>query len=155
MPKFSTRKACHKKKKFLEAYAKLGTVSHACELVGVSYDYIYREIKRDKKFEEACWQAEQKGIDTLEVVAKKRALKNSDTLLIFLLKSKRPEVYGDRLRIAFESSALSKFCDRLIELLHSKLPRLCPHCKTNLNLHDSIAKDMLLLSQELSEKDKA
>lgn len=101
----------------LEVMPKVGMVSVAARLVGVDRTNVWRLYKRDpefaKRFDDACRAA----TDTLELEARRRALegvdeplmyqgknvgyvrKYSDQLLMFLLKGRRPKVYGDRLKV--------------------------------------------------------
>ena len=60
---------------------------------------LYRERSADPDFAKAWQDAQQLGLDSLEDVANARARKESDTLLIFLLKAHRPEKYRDRIQI--------------------------------------------------------
>ena len=49
--------------------------------------------------------AREDAIDTLQGEARRRAMNSSDTLLIFLLKSLRPEVYRETARIDIRGEA--------------------------------------------------
>ena len=143
MPKFSDKKEQRKKEQFLVAYREHGTIGYACEESGVSRKFIRGQIDNDPIFAEACVEAVEHGIDELEAIAKKRAIDSSDTLLIFLLKSKRRDVFGDRLQVGIESTALDKLVSGLIGILNKIIPRACPSCKTNLNLHEPIAQALI------------
>lgn len=103
-----------KKDEFLNAYADLGTVTHAAEHVGIDRQSHYHWMARDPdypaRFAAACEQA----VEKLEREVIRRAAegilepvfqggkevgtirKYSDTLLIFALKGLRPEKYRDR-----------------------------------------------------------
>lgn len=50
----------------------------------------------DPDYADAFSDAEDQAVDTLEEEARRRALESSDTLLIFLMKSRRPELYRER-----------------------------------------------------------
>jgi hypothetical protein len=52
--------------------------------------------RRDEAFGMAVADAIEEGTDRLEDEAKRRAMKQSDTLIIFLLKARRPDKYKDR-----------------------------------------------------------
>jgi len=102
------------KQNVLEAYVKVGTVTHACKEVGIARRTFYLWIKTDKKFLAAYQEAQEEAIESLEKEARRRAIegtlepvyqggkrvgairKYSDTLLIFLLKGAKPEKYRDR-----------------------------------------------------------
>jgi hypothetical protein len=84
---------------FLTVLRKTSDVRKAARDAGVSKQAAYQARDKDPEFAEKWQDALDEGLDNLENVARKRALKSSDTLLIFLLKSHRPEVYGDRSQV--------------------------------------------------------
>lgn len=57
---------------------------------------MYALRDRDPKFREAWEDALEHGSDRLEDIAHRRARNGSDTLLIFLLKARRPDKYRER-----------------------------------------------------------
>jgi hypothetical protein len=61
-------------------------------LVQTAYDW----RNRDTEFAAAWDAAIESGTDKLEDVARKRAVNQSDTLMIFLLKGRRPAKYRER-----------------------------------------------------------
>ena len=97
----------------LDAYAMYGTIAKACEVAGVPRSEHYRWLK-GKRYAARFAEAEEQSIQALETEARRRALVGtekplfhkgnqighvpvfSDSLLVFLLKAKRPEVYRDR-----------------------------------------------------------
>jgi hypothetical protein len=80
----------------LEAYYDLGTVIAACKRVGISRRTWYNWAEADPVFADAVRRATEHVADDLEAEAIRRAKDGSDTLLIFLLKAKRPAVYRER-----------------------------------------------------------
>lgn len=104
-----------KKKAFLAAYAEVGNITQAAEIVGVTRQAHYLWMK-DPEYAEAFAQAEQQACDRLEQEARRRAVegveepvfhrgkqcgvirKYSDTLLIFLLKGAMPHKYKERVQ---------------------------------------------------------
>jgi len=74
-------------------------VSTACRLAGVSRATAYRARQRSPKFAQEWHDAWESGTDLLEDTAFERALAGSDTLLIFLLKARRPEVFRENVRM--------------------------------------------------------
>jgi hypothetical protein len=88
-----------KKRRVLHELRKLGTVSAACDAVGIRTTTFYNWKKRDPVFMAAAEEAKAKTIDDLETEAIKRAKDGSDTLLIFLLKSLKPTVYKERAHV--------------------------------------------------------
>ena len=107
-----------KKKAFLAAFRKTGNVRLACEAAEVGRSSHYRWLETDAAYEEAFELAKEDAADILEAEAKRRAIEGvlepvgfykgepgghvrrySDTLLIFLLKGLRPEVYRERVEV--------------------------------------------------------
>ncbi len=93
---------------FLEALEATANVSEAARVAGISHRTPYRNRRKDKLFAEAWEQALERGIATLEIEVRRRALhgvsasedvKYSDSLAMFLLKAHRPEVYRDNVTV--------------------------------------------------------
>jgi len=55
--------------------------------------------KQTSSFAAEVAAAKEAGTEFLEDVARKRAVESSDTLLIFLLKARKPEMYRDTQRL--------------------------------------------------------
>jgi hypothetical protein len=91
------------KARALKAYAIAGTVKGACEAAKVGRSTWYDWIERDPAFGARVLELTEEVTDDLETEAVKRAKEGSDTLLIFLLKSKRPQQYRDRQEITVVS----------------------------------------------------
>lgn len=85
--------------RFLEVYRQTGNVRLSATTAGIDRDAVYRRRQRHERFAAAMASVRDDAIDTLEAEARRRALAQSDTLLIFLLKSLRPDVYRENLRI--------------------------------------------------------
>jgi hypothetical protein len=111
-----------KKRAWLAAYAKCGVVRQSCAAADVSHGAYYGWLKDDPQFAEAVRYAKEEFIERLEMEADRRAVEGipklkfhngkpvidprtgepyvereySDLLLIFLLKSLRPDVYRER-----------------------------------------------------------
>lgn len=107
---------------FIAALRETGNVRRAAIAAGVGRTTVYRERKKAKRFREAWDEAMQEATDLLEEEARRRAveglvrykfhqgapvlhpvtneayyeLEYSDTLLIFLLKAHRPEMFRER-----------------------------------------------------------
>ena len=80
---------------FLDALMQHGNVSRAARTAKISRMQLYRDRAADPEFAAAWQAAQQTGLDSLEDVANVRARRDSDTLLIFLLKAHRPEKYRE------------------------------------------------------------
>jgi hypothetical protein len=85
-----------KRAAFLTKLADGDSVTAACKAAGMSRVTAYEWRNTDEQFKKDWDDALEAGTDTLEDVAKKRAKRQSDTLLIFLLKARRPDKYKDR-----------------------------------------------------------
>ena len=102
--------------RFLEHLSRVGVISHAAELAGCSRDGVYTRRDADPEFAAAMHQALEHHTQLLEQEAIRRAVEGverpvfhqgqqcgtireySDTLLIFKLKARRPEVYRDNVQ---------------------------------------------------------
>jgi transposase-like protein len=85
-----------RRRAFLEALSGGLSVTAAAVQSGMNRATAYRWRDREPSFA-ADWDAAiEAGTDRLEDVARQRAEAGSDTLLIFLLKARRPAKYRDR-----------------------------------------------------------
>lgn len=81
---------------FVESLTRGETITAASKAAGVCRKTAYNWRDSDKEFAEAWDDAIEVGTEKLETEATRRALDGSDTLLIFLLKARRPKVYRER-----------------------------------------------------------
>ena len=84
---------------FLEALRETATVTEACRVAGIGRATAYRARQQDEAFAVAWADVEEESTETLESVAVQRARDGSDTLMIFLLKSRRPQKYRENVKI--------------------------------------------------------
>lgn len=94
-----------KREAFLEALSECGSVSDACKKAEVGRTSAYRLRNSDEAFAAQWDEAFSKGADALEDEAHRRALDGSDTLLIFLLKGRKPERYRERVAVGGDKDA--------------------------------------------------
>jgi hypothetical protein len=80
----------------LRSLALGNSISAACRSGRICRQTYYRWRDEDEAFGMAVADAIEEGTDRLEDEAKRRAMKQSDTLIIFLLKARRPDKYKDR-----------------------------------------------------------
>jgi hypothetical protein len=85
-----------KREEFCRVLAGGDSVTAAAESVGLSRRAAYNAREADPDFAAEWDAAVEAGTDRLEDEAKRRGLDKSDTLLIFLLKGRRREKYGDK-----------------------------------------------------------
>jgi hypothetical protein len=81
---------------FLRHLAATGNPAQAARLTGVARTATWRLRSSDKDFRDAWADALEVATDKLEQEARKRALRDSDQLLMFLLKANRPEKYREK-----------------------------------------------------------
>lgn len=90
------------KKAFLDAFKQIGIVAPAAAIAGISRDAVRMATIRDPNFAEQYKEALEQSTERLESIAYTRASRTqdpSDTLLIFMLKARKPAVYRDNYRI--------------------------------------------------------
>lgn len=83
------------KEPFLVALANSGNIRASALAAKVSRQMVYKAIEEDEDFKKAVEDAKEDAIELLEAACRRRALSKSDLLMMFLLKSLRPDVYRD------------------------------------------------------------
>lgn len=84
---------------FLNAFRESGIISQALMVAGISRGQLRTALDKDAEFLEAFHDAKADAVDSLETEAVRRAKDGSDQLLMFLLKSHRPEVYRENHKV--------------------------------------------------------
>lgn len=110
------QKRTTKKKAFLSAFAQCGNISHACRLANCSRTLVYKWLNEEPEFKVQFDEADTQATENLEREAYRRACEGtlrpvyqggrkvgtirefSDTLLIFLLKGRKPNMYRDNVK---------------------------------------------------------
>lgn len=113
----------HKKERFLASYKKTGGVFTAAAAVDISANAVWEWRQTDPEFDAAFNALKEKDTETLEHVAKARATKKSDLLLMFLLKGRRPETYRDSVKLEHSGAIVAATAD-LSSLPREKLQAL-------------------------------
>lgn len=85
--------------KFIASFRECGMVTEASKACGKNRATVYRERDRNEVFAAAWAEADEWVTEELEQEAKRRALAGSDTLLMFMLKAKRPGVYRESVNV--------------------------------------------------------
>jgi hypothetical protein len=86
-----------KVRRFFDAYASTGRVSHACKIAGMSRETHYQKLAADPAYQAAFAEAQQKLDDIIEDEIFRRAIEcESDPLLMFLARGHMPEKYRER-----------------------------------------------------------
>lgn len=84
---------------FLAMLRESGNVRLSCSQAGIARSLAYARRESDPEFRRQWDEALEEALDLLEAAARARALTISDTLLIFLLKSHRRHIYGDKVDV--------------------------------------------------------
>ena len=129
-----------RKRLFLKAFARCGVVERAARAAGVTHQAVAK-WRKNEKFEALFQEAAEAAIQVLEAEAFRRShdgvlepvfyhgvkcgavRRYSDTLLIFLLKARRPKVYRERHEITGADGGPLEVIDAR-ESLERKLARL-------------------------------
>lgn len=84
--------------KFLELFGYSMNVVLSAKGAGVDRATVYKHRKADPDFAAAMDEAKEEAVERLEADAYERAKKMSDTLLIFLLKAHKPQMYRENIQ---------------------------------------------------------
>lgn len=132
------------KKPFLEVLRRTANVTLAARQIGISKVTAYNARHKSEKFAAEWDEAIDQAVDLLEAEARRRALSGveepifhngqqvgakrrfSDTLMIFLLKAHRPQVYRENVRVEHAGSVASRS-------LQSQVAELTPAGRRLLN----------------------
>ncbi len=115
---YRTRFTPKKRAEFLKVLSRTGNVTHAARAVGMSRQGVYDAKYADEEFSKKWDDAVEQAIDLLEIEARRRAFKGtrkpvffqgrqcghireySDSLMMFLIKGKRPEYATERREVS-------------------------------------------------------
>jgi hypothetical protein len=106
----------------LRALAQGGSFTLAAQAAGIARSTLFDWKADDEQFAAECADAIEQGTDRLEDVAIERAVSgNSDTMLIFTLKGRRRDKWGDKQQVEHSgnvtvASALDAATERLKKL---------------------------------------
>jgi hypothetical protein len=142
MPRGRTNRPPQKRKVFLDALAETGMVKTAYERAKISHASIYDWREADPQFAADWDEALERGIDRLEDEAMRRAMhgtpepvfyqgeecgqirRYSDTLAIFMLKSRRRHIYGDQQTVEHRGSIEHRIAQMSAEERRARLAEL-------------------------------
>ena len=134
--------ALHWRFLFLQTLRETGNVSAAARHVGKSRAAVYRARKQDEGFAADWDDALEEAADWLELEALRRAVdgteegryfqgemigtitRYSDSLLMFLLKARRPHLYGGLRQTTADDDDGERNIERLRDELEAKMARL-------------------------------
>jgi hypothetical protein len=114
---------------FLAAFATNGAVVYAARAAGLSRSVVYHWRRTDEQFERLFQEAQEDAADALEAEARRRGVdgwqeeiyrqgrlvgtvsRYSDSLLVMLLRYRRPEVFGKRIEVKASSTLSGRLID--------------------------------------------
>src|SRR5688500_17155173 len=118
----------HTKAPFLAAYRKYGVIWRAARAVGISRAAGHDWRRNDSNFAQHFIEEHNDTTDLLEASAISRALRGETALLIFLLKSRKPEMYSERFRHRRENRDLRKPVAAVVGIVRRSVPDQCDRC---------------------------
>ena len=95
-PGTSPKSAGEWKAVFLHSLGIMPVVRVAAQKAGISRQVAYRTREQDPDFAAAWDSAKEDGVDLIEAALHKRAREKSDVAAIFMLKSHRRQIYGEK-----------------------------------------------------------
>jgi len=111
---------------FLASLAKHANIRAAARAAGIERAKAYDRREQDPVFRKAWDDALENAIDILEEEARQRALGDSDTLMIFLLKSHRPEKYRERHQVQIEGDVEIHIIEEVVSVPAAPGPSAAP-----------------------------
>jgi len=151
---YPTASTAHLQPVFLEEYPKHGTIIATCEAIGISRTTFHRWREIDPEFAQKFIEADSKLTERLERTAYNIATDNRHkaqaTLLIFLLKSRDPEKYKDRIQQDIDPKVVDLIVGQFLEAIRRHIPEFCPNCNTHLGLEKQLAQELESLSSKLA-----
>lgn len=149
--KAASRRACPtpaaRRKRFIELLAETANVTHSARVAGIERTAAYRLRARSESFRAAWDEAMNQALDDLEAVLLERAAHGvekpvfyggkacgtvrhySDPLAMFILRAKRPEVYGKAGSVAEEPQIKEDDPVKAREEVHARLNRMADRLK--------------------------
>lgn len=83
---------------FLDAFVKTGTILGASRRCGISRETVRQWRLNDEAFEEQFQDSDLDITETLETKAMSMAMQGDTTMVIFLLKARKPKTYRDYIK---------------------------------------------------------
>lgn len=120
-----------KREQFLAELSLGKSVSAGARACAMSRQAAYEWRAADKEFARQWDEAIEEGTDLLEDVAKTEAVGGNTTLLIFLLKARRPDMYRERLGIDFANATPEQVEAAILAMAPQKLRGILAKLKGN------------------------
>ena len=112
-----------RKARALARYREIGMVRSACLAAGIGRRTWYDWVEEDKLFAAMVSDARQDMADELEAIALKRAKDGSDGMLMFMLKTYRPDKFRERATITPVSPIVREKVARTVQAIRAQLPK--------------------------------
>jgi hypothetical protein len=90
----------HWQRNFLKVLREVPNVKAACEAARISRDTAYTHRRNNPFFAQQWADALQHSVDAVEATAFRLALEGEPSIITFLLRCHRPEVYRERQEVA-------------------------------------------------------
>lgn len=113
-------------KRFLATYRNCANIRASCDAVGIARNTFYKWRDEEPEFAAQLDDLGEDATESLEQIGWERAKDSSDTLLIFFLKARRPEIYRDRHLVEVLKRYEEMSDDDLNELLARRLGEIAP-----------------------------
>lgn len=105
--------------RYLELLAEGATKKDAAREVGVSRQTAHNEMQRNEAFALAVHDVAEEGIDRIEAKGHELALAGNEKLIMFFLRTRRREVYGDQLDVRHSGRVVHELRDKTDEELRA------------------------------------
>jgi hypothetical protein len=97
------------RQRILSVLAQGLSYTRGAEAVGIGRTALHAWLNDEPDFRDACLEAIEAGTDRLEDEAVRRAIEGgSDTMLIFLMKGRRRDKWGDKQQIQHSGELITK-----------------------------------------------
>lgn len=94
-------------KRVLVEYVKCGVIGTACDYAGVRRKTHTEWMHKYDVYRERFEELKEKFVDGIEVVGMEKARNGSDSMIQFMLKAHRREIYGDKSQVELAGSLKS------------------------------------------------
>lgn len=135
-----------KKQLFIKYLPQYGTFSKTAQVVNLDRKTIEIWRKDDEDFDRAIAMCDVVITEQLERTGMYRAMNGSDNLLMFFLKS-RDKRFVEKHVQQLDEATMDYMVSRFVSVVEKVAPKICPQCKTHMDIPNQIAKELLTLSQ--------
>lgn len=112
--------------KFLAELQLRGTVTAACKAAGVGRRTVYDQRARNPLFAAMMHETVEHCVEAVETTLYERAVAGGTTEMIFFLKCRKPEIYGDKLRAEQIEQIRLEARQQVLDELRAEINTLTP-----------------------------